>query len=150
DLVLEFDGRTVTEMRRLPRMVAETPVGRTEEVVVWRRSERQQLKVDLVLLVETVDDAWRQPEVIPSGEQRIEELGLTLSEISSELQQRFPIDRDAVGVVVTEVEEDSDAAERGLRPGDQIVEFDQEPVTLPDEVRHHLEKAREEGYRVVT
>jgi len=150
DVILEFDGRTVTEMRRLPRMVAETPVGRTVEVVVWRRGERQKLKVDVGLLDETVAAALPQPEVIPSGEQRIEELGLTLSEISSELQQRFQIDREAVGVVVTEVEEDSDAAERGLRPGDLIVEIDQEPVTLPDEVRHHLEKAREEGYRVVT
>jgi len=150
DVILEFDGRAVSEMRRLPRMVAETPIGRTVEVTVWRRGERQKVEVDLGLLNEEVAAALPQPEVVPGPEQRIEDLGLTLSGLSDELQRRFQIDPDAEGVVVTEVDPVSDAAERGLRAGDVIVELDQEPVTTPEEVRHHLERAREEGYRVVT
>src|SRR3546814_2497759 len=38
DVILEFDGRAVPEMRRLPAMVAETPVGATVDVTVWRRA----------------------------------------------------------------------------------------------------------------
>ena len=45
---------------------------------------------------------------------------------------------------------DAPAAEKGLRPGDVIVEVDQEEVTNPSEVADRVEKARDEGYRVVT
>ena len=37
DVILSFDGKTVTDMRRLPRLVAETPVGKTVPVTVWRK-----------------------------------------------------------------------------------------------------------------
>ena len=150
DVILEFDGREVTEMRRLPRMVAETPIGRSVEVVIWRRGERQTLEVDLGLLDETVVAALPGPEEARPSEKRIEDLGLTLGALNEELQQRFQLDPESEGVVVLEVEPASDAADRGLRAGDVIVEIDQEPVANPEEVVRHLEQAREDGYRVVT
>jgi len=150
DVILEFDGREVSEMRRLPRMVAETPIGRSVEVTIWRRGEAKTLEVDLGLLDETVATALPLPEEPESREKAIDDLGLTLSPLNEELQQRFQIEADAQGVVVIEVAPASDAAERGLRAGDLIVEMDQEPVATPDDVVQHVEQARDEGYRVVT
>ena len=43
DVVLSFDGREVTDMRRLPRLVAETPVGKTVPVTVWRKRKENSL-----------------------------------------------------------------------------------------------------------
>jgi len=150
DVILEFDGRSVTEMRRLPRMVAETPVGRAVEVVIWRKGERQRLEVNLGLLDDAAVAAL--PQTAPDGdeEQRVEDLGLTLGSITDELRERFHLDPEAQGVVVTDVDPASNAAERGLRPGDIIVEVDQEDVSSPLDVRDRLERAREEGYRVIT
>ena len=47
DVVLEFDGRPVEEMRTLPRIVAETSVGQEVQVKVWRKGETQSFKVTL-------------------------------------------------------------------------------------------------------
>ncbi|WP_366553903.1 DegQ family serine endoprotease [Aquibaculum sediminis] len=150
DVILRFNGRPVSEMRRLPRMVAETPVGESVEVVIWRRGEEVSLSVDLGLLDEEVVAALPQPREEPASEENIEDLGLTLSQITEELQERFLLESDAEGVVVIDVVPMSPAAERGLRPGDLIAEMDQEPVSTPEEVRDHLAQAREEGYRVIT
>ncbi len=47
DVILEFNGREVTDMRKLPRMVAETPIGESAEVVIWRKGKKLTLKVKL-------------------------------------------------------------------------------------------------------
>ena len=48
DVIIEFDGREVPDMRRLPRMVAETRIGKAVSVEVWRnKSERVELEVTL-------------------------------------------------------------------------------------------------------
>ena len=80
----------------------------------------------------------------------IESLGMGLAAMTPELRQRFQLDDKAAGVVITDVADSGSAAEKGLRPGDVIVEVDQEEVTNPSEVADRVEKARDEGYRVVT
>jgi len=150
DVILEFDGRAVTDMRRLPRLVAETPVDEAVEVVIWRRGARHVLEVDLDLLEETVAAALPPPAAPSSQEEMIDDLGLTLSMINEELQERFRLEEEAEGLVVTKVDPLGDAAKRGLRAGDLIVEMDQEIVASPGDVEKHLRRARKDGYRVVT
>src|SRR5690625_3802351 len=150
DVILEFDGRAVTDMRRLPRLVAETPVDEAVEVVIWRRGARHVLEVDLDLLEETVAAALPPPAAPSSQEEMIDDLGLTLSMINEELQERFRLEGEAEGLVVTKVDPLGDAAKRGLRAGDLIVEMDQEIVASPGDVEKHLRRARKDGYRVVT
>ena len=48
DVILKFNGREVTEMRKLPRMVAETEIGQAVDVVVWRKGKEVTLRVELV------------------------------------------------------------------------------------------------------
>ena len=54
------------------------------------------------------------------------------------------------GVFITDVEAEGSGAEKGLRPGDVIVEVDQEEVHSPDDVATRIERAKDEGFRVVT
>ena len=155
DVILRFDGREVGEMRKLPRMVAETPIGRKVKVTVWRKGgdgfSEQSLNVTLGELDDTQVAAVSPTEPAPKDESgQIQSLGLGLAAITPELRQRFQIDDKAAGVVITDVADAGSAAEKGLRPGDVIVEVDQEEVTSPSEVVDRVEKARDEGYRVVT
>jgi serine protease Do len=53
-------------------------------------------------------------------------------------------------VVITDVAEGGNAAEKNLNPGDVIVEIDLEEVRSPSDVADKVEKAKDEGYRVVT
>ncbi|MEX0921878.1 MAG: DegQ family serine endoprotease [Rhodovibrionaceae bacterium] len=148
DVILEFDGREVEDMRKLPRMVAETSIGREVPVVVWRKGERVTVDVELGELdEEQVASLESGPE---SAEGEADTLGLMLSEITPELRERFELDDKAKGVIVTDVASGSTAMEKGLQAGDIIVEVDQEEVSAPGDVAKLVTQAKEDGYRVVT
>ena len=151
DVILEFNGREVTEMRRLPAMVAETAVGSTVDVTVWRRDGEKKMRVRVGEL-EAEQLAAASPTDTPREAQPsdMESLGLALGTITPELRTRFSLDEATKGVVITEVKDGSASAEKGLRAGDVIVEVDQEEVATPSDVVDKVERAKSEGYRVVT
>jgi len=151
DVVLRFDGREVEEMRKLPRMVAETGIGKAVEVVVWRKGKEVTLHVELGELDEeqlAAVNLGEEPTPKESG--LVESLGLELAQLTPELRTQFELGEDAEGVVITQVEAEGTAAEKGLRPGDIIVEVDQEEVKTPADVADRVERAKDEGFRVVT
>jgi serine protease Do len=152
DVILEFDGREVGEMRKLPRMVAETPIGKDVKVEVWRKGEPLEITVELGELDEALlASAETGPVERDSGSKgSIPDLGLSLGSLTPDLRQQFGLEESTEGVVVTGVDNDSAAAEKGLRPGDVIVEVDQEPVSSPKEVSERVANAKDGGYRVVT
>lgn len=152
DVILEFDDRAITEMRKLPRFVAETPIGAEVDVKVWRKGEEKTFQVKLGKLEpELLARAVPGPVEEEEQEQgRIVPLGMALASMTPQLREQYGLDEKAKGVVITEVDEGGNAAEKGLQPGDVIVEVDQEEVVSPNEVADRVEKAKEEGYRVVT
>ncbi len=154
DVILKFDGKEVNQMRTLPRMVAETPIKKTVEVVVVRQGAEMTLQVELGELTEEAEQASLQTgpgQAAPAAKEgKIAALGLTLSELSGSLREKFSLAADAKGVVVTAVDQNSAAAEKGLHPGDVIVEVDQQAVASPAEVDKRVAEAKDRGYRVVT
>ncbi|MEM0924179.1 MAG: DegQ family serine endoprotease [Pseudomonadota bacterium] len=153
DVILKFDGRDVAEMRDLPRMVAETPVGKGVRVVVFRKGKTQTLKVDLGRLETAALDPTE--EALTSGGASTEEdtalstLGLSLRQLSGNARAEFSIAEDVSGVLVVSVDPDGSAAEKGVSPGDVIVEVGQEPVTSPEEVSARVQDARNADRRSV-
>ncbi len=144
DVILAFDGKTISEMRSLPRIVAETEVGRQVAMVVWRKGEKRTLEVTLDEFPE--DDrqvAARTPGATPR-QATVETLGLDLATVTPEMRKRFNLADDATGVVVVEVKPGSPAAEKQIRPGDIIrkVGPEQSDVTEPSEIQAAVESAR--------
>ena len=150
DVILTFDGRDVPDMRKLPRMVAETQIGKAVDVILWRKGKKTTVKVTLGELDDTqVAAATPGPETLgDAGE--VDALGLALATITPALREQYELGDKTDGVVITGVDDAGSAAEKGLRPGDVIVEVDQEEVSSPDEVAEKVKRARDEGYRVVT
>lgn len=148
DVILRFDNRPVTEMRRLPRIVAETTVGRDVDVVVWRQGKEVRLKIKLG---EFPDDPEATAAATPKsgdpseGSSTVAELGLVLATVNDELRQRFNLPEDATGVVVTKVIDGSPAAEKRIRPGDLIRKIgpSQRKVSRPSQVKTQVDKAVE-------
>jgi len=135
DVILKFDGKEVPHVRQLPRIVAETVIGKDIEVEVWRKGkivnlqvQVGELKEDKVALAKASDSEEKTKTSTVSA------LGMTLSSITDDLRKRYEVQDGVAGVVVTKVETDSAAAEKGIRPGDVIVEVGQEEVSSPDEV----------------
>jgi serine protease Do len=154
DVVLKFDGRDVTEMRGLPRIVAETPVAKSVDVVVWRKGKEVNLSAKVGEYPENEDQASVEPtsqQPAPEDEgSKLESLGVDLATLDQKGRDKYGISGDAEGVLVTDVAQDGPAAEKDLRAGDVIVEVDQKAVKSPGDVRDRVKAAQDNGYRVVT
>ncbi len=154
DVVLKFDGRDVTEMRGLPRMVAETPVNKSVPVVVWRQGKEVLLTATVAEFpdaeeVASAAPASAAPEAPEQGA-KVEALGVELTAITEKVRKDFDLTDDTEGVVVTAIDANGPAAEKDLQQGDVIVEVDQKAVKSPDDVRDRVKAAEDNGYRVVT
>lgn len=151
DVIVRFDGRDIKEMKDLPRIVADTPVGKEVELVVVRKAKEETLKVTLGKLE---DGEKPQPAAATKSDPQPDDksvvkktLGLDLANLTDELRKRHSIKEGINGVVITAVEPNSTAAEKRLSVGDVIVEVAQEPVMTADDILKRIEKLKTEGRR---
>ncbi|PTM61488.1 Do family serine endopeptidase [Phreatobacter oligotrophus] len=149
DVIVRFDGREVRNSRELPRIVSETAVGKAVPVTVVRAGKEEQLTVTLGRREGNIQQASTgdQPRGQPPRPQNptVSALGLQLSGLTQELRQRFSLREDVRGVVVTQVDPNSRAAERSIEPGNVILEVQNEPVVSPADVTRRIEDLRREG-----
>lgn len=149
DVILKFDGQEVGEMRVLPRIVAETAIGSEVEVEVWRKGARMTIGVVIAELEEESAQVAAVDPAKPEGSKEVNALGMKLSSITPELKQQFEIAEDISGVVVTEVDANGSAAEKGILPGDVIVEVQQDAVSTPKQVLEKVDQMRKNDKRSI-
>ena len=151
DVVVKFDGKNVPEMRDLPRIVAETLVGKNVDVVVIRKGEEKTFKVELGRLEDAEKSRTAAAKTgTPDDPSKVESaLGLKLSNLTKDLRTQFKINEKVKGVLITDVEQASSAAEKRIRAGDVIVEVGQEEVSDPADVVSRVEKLKKEGRKSV-
>ena len=127
DVILSFDGKKIERMRDLPRIVAETDIGTTVVVEIFRGGRLSTVEVTLGELekAELVGLVGEQPE---GDAQTLDRLGFTVDDLDGELAAELGLDDTLTGVVVTEVAADSPAMEKGVEPGDIIRRFGQRRV----------------------
>ena len=152
DVILAFGGRPVADDRVLPRIVAETEPGSRVEVEVFRRGEALTLELDVERLEEDnrptppvgaeLDDGAAAPAI--EGDL----YGLTLEQITDALRRRFRIPTDASGLVVTEIDPNSDAAGK-VRPGDVVEEIAWSRVESLQQARELVAQAGADGAPVL-
>ena len=154
DIILKFDGQDVKDMHALPRIVAETAVGKQVKVVVWRDGKEVTLEA---VLDEKPSDAQlaaadttgkRTPDAAPATRD-LAGLGMKVSPITPALREQFHLNTDQKGVVITDVTQSGVAAERGLKPGDVIVEVQQAEVATPEDVMKKVEAQRAQDRKSV-
>ena len=150
DVIIRFDGKDVRQMRDLPRIVAESPVGKAVDVVLIRKGEEQTVKVTLGRLEDGEKLAGDDADDHPADEAPVATavvLGMTVAELDEEARAGFGIAAEVSGVVVTEVAEGSAAAERGVAAGDVITEIAQESVSSPQDVVDRIAALKAQGRR---
>ncbi len=151
DIILKFNHQDVKEMRNLPRLVAETSIGQTVALDIWRDGHEQTLDAVIAEMPDDVKEAAAKPSETPEPDRAVAVagLGLTIAPLTGEMREKFQINPDQKGVVITEVEADGSAAQRGLKQGDVIVEVQQEPVNTPAEVKQRVDRLREQNRKSV-
>ena len=149
DVVLEFDGRKVRKMRDLPRIVANTAVGKSVEVKVLRKGEM----VTLTVIVGRLEDGEKQMAANAEDEEQAEPevpesvtaMGVTFEELTDEARALYKIKSDVQGVLIAGVDEGSTAEEKGIKVGSVLLEFGQEAMTSVADVEKRLAEFKKEG-----
>ncbi|MFQ5656937.1 MAG: Do family serine endopeptidase [Candidatus Methylomirabilales bacterium] len=135
DVILEFNGQSIKDVRDLQKTVARTPVGKKVKIKILRDEDVQTVTVVLGEFTQEVLASRQPPRETPPKEV----LGLTLEEVTPETAKKYKLNLEK-GVVVTEVREGSSAARAGVRPGDVVAEVDQKSVTTLQQVRGALKE----------
>jgi len=143
DLIVEFDGKEVPTMRDLPRIVAETEIGKSVEIEIIRDGRRRTIKVGISRLEEASITAEDDSSDQETPQSETPSLGLTLSNLTAELRTRYDIDDDVEGIVVVDVDPDSDAINK-VREGDVIVEVGNATVNTPAEAIKAIDQLLDE------
>ena len=154
DVILSFDGKDVSDMRRLPRLVAETPVDKAVPVLLWRKHAEATVRVKVGRLEDSGErqaSAQEPPKnkTTKQNTAHVKALGLTLSGITPELKDKYSLGDDAKGVVVVDVAKDSSAADKGFHAGDVIMEVAQSEVKNPEDISAKIDEARKSGRKSV-
>jgi len=158
DVILRFDGESVTSVRKLTRLVGESAADQTVRVAINRGGAEQEVNVTLskrdwngLLRARAGDDLWRgafprielnnlgnwgdNSFVFAMGNRRI---GIGTQTLTKQLADYFGV-RDG-GVLITSVTENSPAAKAGLKAGDVITAIDGEKVSSPGDITRALNK----------
>lgn len=145
DVITRFDGKQVRRMRNLPRMVADTKIGKTVTVQVWRNGSDRNYSVRLGALPEDDKLARNQEKEdtdAPSSISADTILGAELSALSRELREEYRIDRSVRGLLIRGLKANSPLALVGARTGDVILQINQKSIERVSDLKAEIEKAR--------
>jgi serine protease Do len=151
DIILKFNGQDVKEMRTLPRIVADSEVGQSVPVVLWRNGKEVTVQATLAEKPDDTQVAANTTTDKPPADQptEISGLGMKLAPITQDMKDKYSLGADQKGVVVTDVAPNSAASDRGLKPGDVIVEVQQGEVKSPADVQQKVDNVRKESRKSV-
>ena len=154
DVVTEFDGKPIDEMRKLPRYVADTDVDKTVPVTIIRGGKEITKQVKVAEMQQSDDQDQdnqsgdKEEAPAPSGT-KVSALGVDVSGLTADLRQQFGLNEDAKGVVVMKVDPNGPAAERGVTPGDLITSINQEEVAKAADLSAKVAAAKKAGKKSV-
>jgi serine protease Do len=152
DVVVKFDGKDIKEPKDLSRVVADTAVGKSVDVIIIRKGVEETRKVTLGRLedgekaVQTAAKTKDEPVEKPVTQKA---LGLDLATLSKDLRTRYKVKDSVKGVIITSVDTASDAAEKRLSAGEVIVEVAQEAVANAGDVKKRVDQLKKDGKKSI-
>ena len=139
DVLTAVNGEPIKGPRELSRKIASIGPDKKAEVTLLRAGAEKRVSVELAAL----PDDGPKAKAEKRGPAPLASLGMAL-----ETAKAVP-GAGKEGVVVTEVDPNGQAAQKGFKPGDVILEAAGQPVSRPGDVAGALEKARKDGAKAV-
>ncbi|MCZ2328508.1 Do family serine endopeptidase [Bartonella sp. F02] len=136
DVIISVNNEKVADARDLAKRIANIKPGETVTLGVWRSGKEERIKVKLDSMPddENKKEGLKRPNGQSSSDETLENYGLVVT----------PAD-DGLGLVVTDVDLDSDAADKGIRPGDVIVTVNNKPVKKVSDITETIKYAKKLG-----
>ena len=145
DVITMFAGNEVTDANSLTRRVADAPVGEAVPVVVLREGKTETLQVTLGRREDEEAKALPAATPAPAEPHEMDLLGLTLAPLTDELRSKLGLDQAAEGLVVTAVDQTTEAFTKGMREGDIITEAGQQKVMRLKDLQDRIQEAKSAG-----
>ncbi|PIT68899.1 Do family serine endopeptidase [Bartonella tribocorum] len=140
DVVISINNEKIANRLDLAKRIANTKPGETVTVGIWRSGKEESIKVKLASRPANEDK--KEGSKFSNGRDELDE---TLEDYGLIV---VPSD-DGIGVVVTDVDIDSDAADKGIRPGDIIVTVNNKPVKNVSDIISTIEDAQQLGRKTI-
>jgi serine protease Do len=149
DIITGFDGKPVPDSRTLPREVADTAAGKTVNVDIVRGGKKMTLRA-VVAKLQNDDDGNKPNKAPPPAKPspKSSRLGLSLAALDDAVRAKYKLPKDAAGVVVTDIDPLGASADKNFRPGDIIVQVQNQPVRTPDDVNKIVDANAKAGKKV--
>ncbi|HXC56140.1 MAG TPA: DegQ family serine endoprotease [Rhizomicrobium sp.] len=156
DVVTALDGRTVEDSRDLTRHIASLPAGATATFTVLRDGTQKTITAKIGnrpdQRVASNNDPDSQDDAQTGGglgQSTLQAMGLGLAAVTPEARRNFNIDQAVDGVLVTRVDPDSDAGDKGIQPGDVVLSVANKAVHTPRDILAVVAAARSAGHHTV-
>ncbi len=154
DVIIKFNDVDVKDSRALPRIVGETPIGKKVPMVVWRQGKEVTLDVNVGEFEEAEQEGLvgleDQKAERRSQREGIKALGMVLQDLKPAIAERLNLGEGTKGAFIASIHPDSEAFQKGVRPGSVIMEVTvaskTEKVTKPEDFVEILKKARKDGH----
>ena len=149
DVITSINGKEVQDSQDLTRRVAALSAGKTATFGVLRDGASRTVVVTIAQRKEeqvaSADPTGPQGEPTSTGSA----MGLGLATVTPDLRQSYNLEQDVHGVFVTKVDPDSDAADKGLQPGDVLLSVNNRAVRTPQDVEKSVAAAQSAGRKSV-
>ena len=132
DIILEFNGTPIKEMKELPKIVAATEVGKIVKVKIWRNKKEIIKKIKLGRLETSEDFKVEKPAETPELS-RIDELKITVRLLNENDIQARKLPKNTTGLIITDI--DSDSPINYLNVNNIIVEAQKKKIRSIDEFK---------------
>ena len=126
DIILEFDGKKINTMKKLPNVVASTEVGKSVELKIWRNKKLISKKLILGRLETSEEFKDTKPKIVKKDEE-IESLKIVVREISDQDISSRNLNKKTKGVVITDISNRSPLVNL-LSVNDIIIEVQKTPI----------------------
>ncbi len=147
DVITMFNGHEVKDVKDLTRTVADSPIGEAVPVDILREGKAESIEVKLGRREDA--EAEVQPASAKPGQpvepKELELLGLKLVPLDEQYAAELNLPKGAQGLAITEVDPASEAAGKGLIPGDVIVEAGQQKVLRLQDLQDRIAEAKDAG-----
>ncbi len=146
DVIVKFDDKPVPNARALPHIVAQTTHGKTVSVEAMRAGQPITLSVTVGRLEETENPAKSPQKEQSTNDEKPSNgmlLGLNVVPVDDDFRKKYGISQRMRGLGIRSVETGSAAAAKNIKPGDVIIEADQQPVLKISDLQAAAKRVKE-------
>ena len=147
DIILEFNGERIQEMKELPIIVARTDVGKKVKVKIWRN--KKEITKNIILgRLETSEDFKVAEKNTPPKEQKIESLKITVRELSKEDIKTRNLPNQTSGLVITQIDNNSPLA-NSIEVNSIILEAQKKKIKSSEDLNQVVKKVLDSNQKTI-